>query len=243
MNVKRNQIEPRTSCRDSKQKRRDYLLSVIVGAVVASIVGRFGLHRTSAATPLPASKVEVPKFVVDPKWPHIPNGWTLGQVSSAAADADGNIWIIHRTRTVRPGVKTGPPVMEFDAAGNYIQGWGGQSGEGYTWPSTEHGITVDYKGFVWISGNGNDDQILKFTKDGKFVMQIGHAAQKKTTRIQPASGNRPMSLSIQRPTKYSLPMAMAINGSSFSMLTPARTNACGEHSATFRWTILRVIRP
>jgi DNA-binding beta-propeller fold protein YncE len=77
-------------------------------------------------------------------------------------------------------VKTGPPVMEFDAADNYIQGWGGQSGDGYTWPTSEHGITVDYKGFVWISGNGNDDQILKFTKDGKFLMQIGHAAQKKT---------------------------------------------------------------
>jgi hypothetical protein len=70
--------------------------------------------------------------------------------------------------------------MEFDQAGNYIQGWGGQSGNDYTWPSTEHGITVDYKGNVWISGNGNDDQILKFTKDGKFLMQIGHAAQKKT---------------------------------------------------------------
>jgi DNA-binding beta-propeller fold protein YncE len=70
--------------------------------------------------------------------------------------------------------------MEFDQAGNYIQGWGGQSGDGYTWPLIEHGITVDYKGNVWISGNGNDDQILKFSKDGKFIMQIGHAAQKKT---------------------------------------------------------------
>jgi len=124
--------------------------------------------------------MEVPKFVVDPSWPHIPNGWTLGQVSSAASDADGNIWIIHRSRTVKPGVKTGPPVMEFDPDGNYIKGWGGQSGDGYTWPSTEHGITVDYKGNIWISGNGNDDQILKFTKDGKFIMQIGHSAQKKT---------------------------------------------------------------
>ena len=70
--------------------------------------------------------------------------------------------------------------MEFDQAGNYIRGWGGQSGNGYTWPSTEHGITVDYRGNIWISGNGNDDQILKFTKDGKFIMQIGRAAEKKT---------------------------------------------------------------
>src|SRR5580658_7082334 len=146
--------------------------SVLLTAVVAFV-------RASAA-PSQGSKFEVPKFIVDPTWPHIPNGWTLGQVSSAASDPDGNIWIIQRFRTVKPGVKTGPPVMEFDQAGNYIRGWGGQSGDGYTWPSTEHGITVDYKGNVWISGNGNDDQILKFTKDGKFLMQIGHAAQKKT---------------------------------------------------------------
>ncbi len=137
-------------------------------------------HRILAAPQRPATKYEVPKFAVDPSWPHIPNGWTLGQVSSAASDSDGNIWIIHRPGSVKPGVKTAPPVMEFDQAGNYIRGWGGQSGEGYTWPSTEHGITVDYKGNVWISGNGNDDQILMFTKDGKFLMQIGRASEKKT---------------------------------------------------------------
>jgi hypothetical protein len=151
---------------------------IILVASVALVIA--GSRRASAYPTRPASTVEVPKFVVDPSWPHIPNGWTLGPVSSAACDYDGNIWILHRPRSVKPGVKTAPPVLEFDEAGNYIQGWGGQSGDGYTWPSTEHGITVDYKGNVWISGNGNDDQILKFTRDGKFIMQIGHPAQKKT---------------------------------------------------------------
>ena len=161
-------------------------LYVIAGSVLAAVVGFAiaGSHRTSAAASRSASRfasnVEVPKFVVDPSWPHIPNAWTLGQVSSTATDPDSNVWIIHRPGSVKPGVKTGPPVMEFDQAGNYIQGWGGQSGDGYTWPSTEHGITVDYKGNVWISGNGNDDQVLKFTKDGKFIMQVGHPARKKT---------------------------------------------------------------
>src|SRR5881409_3807822 len=56
----------------------------------------------------------------------------------------------------------------------------GRPGAGYDWPETEHGIYVDPKGFVWIGGNGNDDQILKFTKAGKFVMQIGRGGQKKT---------------------------------------------------------------
>jgi hypothetical protein len=78
--------------------------------------------------------------------------------------------------------------MEFDQAGNFIQGWGGQSGAGYQWPSNEHGLFVDDNGFVWIQGNAdgksnnpadlpNDNQILKFTNDGKFVMAIGQSGQ------------------------------------------------------------------
>ena len=41
---------------------------------------------------------------------------------------------------------------------------------------------MDYKGYVWIGGQGNDDQILKFTKTGKFVMQLGHGGQPKTNQ-------------------------------------------------------------
>ena len=32
--------------------------------------------------------------------------------------------------------------------------WGGSDGDGYAWPDSNHGITVDYKGNVWIGGNG-----------------------------------------------------------------------------------------
>ena len=34
-----------------------------------------------------------------------------------------------------------------------LASWGGP-GDGYDWPEREHGIYVDAKGFVWISGNG-----------------------------------------------------------------------------------------
>jgi DNA-binding beta-propeller fold protein YncE len=124
---------------------------------------------------------EAPQFKVDPSWPKIPNGWVLGQVSSAATDAQDNVWVLHRPRVVRAGLKTGPPVMEFDAAGNYIQGWGGPA-TGYDWPESEHGIYVDYKGYVWICGSGEDDQVLKFTKAGKFVMQIGRRGRQKSNQ-------------------------------------------------------------
>jgi DNA-binding beta-propeller fold protein YncE len=47
-------------------------------------------------------------------------------------------------------------------------------GQGYEWPQSNHGIHVDYKGNVWIGGNGEKDaHLLKFTKDGKFLMQVG----------------------------------------------------------------------
>jgi DNA-binding beta-propeller fold protein YncE len=66
-----------------------------------------------------------------------------------------------------------PPVLEFDPAGNLVSSWGG-AGEGYDWPTSNHGITVDHKGNVWIGGNGpGDSHVLKFTRSGKFVAQYG----------------------------------------------------------------------
>jgi len=68
-------------------------------------------------------------------------------------------------------------VLEFDANGKFVQGWGGPS-DAYEWPASEHGITVDYKDNVWIGGNGSgDDILLKFTTQGKFVLQFGHRGQ------------------------------------------------------------------
>jgi hypothetical protein len=124
---------------------------------------------------------EVPKFQVDPSWPKIPSKWQLGQVASVATDARDHVWILQRPGTLAPEEKqkAAPPLLEFDPKGNLVQAWGG-SKPGYEWPSSEHGVYVDPKGFVWIGGNGaQDHHILKFTKDGKFVMQIGHAGQSK----------------------------------------------------------------
>jgi hypothetical protein len=66
-----------------------------------------------------------------------------------------------------------PPVLEFDPAGNLVGHWGGP-GEGHEWPQSNHGITVDHKNNVWIGGNGEKDaHVLKFTREGKLLMQIG----------------------------------------------------------------------
>src|SRR5688572_14176097 len=135
---------------------------------------------------------EVPAFKVDPGWAKIPNNWQFGQVASVAIDAQDHVWVLQRPGTLAPEEKprAAPPLLEFDAAGNFIQAWGGP-GAGYEWPNSEHGVYVDPKGFVWIGGNGdNDHQILKFTKTGKFVMQIGRAG-KSTGNADTRNLNQP----------------------------------------------------
>jgi DNA-binding beta-propeller fold protein YncE len=102
------------------------------------------------------------------------------------------VWVLQRPGTLAPEEKprAAPPLLEFDASGNFIRAWGGP-GAGYEWPNSEHGVYVDPKGFVWIGGNGdNDHQILKFTKEGKFVMQIGHAG-KSTGNADTRNLNQP----------------------------------------------------
>jgi DNA-binding beta-propeller fold protein YncE len=166
--------------------KRMVALGVALLAFVAIFVvwGPPGVGKTVAAQAGQARVVDLPTFQVDPSWPKkLPNNWVWGPVSGLTVDSQDHVWVITRPREiVRPedkGKTAAPPVLEFDGEGNYMQGWGGP-GEGYEWPDAEHGVTVDSKGFVWIAGRGkDDDQILKFTNTGKFVMQIGHSAQSK----------------------------------------------------------------
>ena len=124
---------------------------------------------------------QVPQFRAEGSWPKLPSQWVMAIVASTWIDEQDHLWVLQRPNTLNDEEKprAAPPVLEFDAEGNFIQAWGGP-GEAYDWPQTEHGIHVDPKGFVWIGGNGNDDQILKFTRAGEFVMQIGKGGPIKT---------------------------------------------------------------
>src|SRR5437773_3434410 len=199
-----------------------YVLVLAGLGLAASALDRHALGAAGAA-------VQAPRFEVDPFWPKpLPNKWILGQTIGVSVDAQDNVWIIHRAGSLEPNevhattnppiaqcCAPAPPILEFDAAGNLLRHWGGP-GEGYEWPESNHGVTVDYKGNVWIGGNGrstppgargrgaargqppaagqnvqpdesqaglggyfNDNMVLKFTQDGKFLMQIGKAGQSK----------------------------------------------------------------
>src|SRR5690242_14595617 len=189
-------------------------------AIFVGLAGAYAVLERKAA--VEAAGVEAPRFEVDPLWPKpLPNHWILGMAVGVSVDSQDHIWIVHRTNTYEPMeiyatakppaaecCVPAPPVLEFDEEGNLLKHWGGP-GEGFDWPDSNHGITVDYKGNVWIGGNGrgaapgaarrpaaapgatpapegqpaagyyNDNMILKFTQDGKFLMQIGKPGQSK----------------------------------------------------------------
>jgi DNA-binding beta-propeller fold protein YncE len=168
-----------------------YYGAAFVALLVALVVGQRVLEGMSAEG---KSAVMAPRFEVDPFWPKpLPNHWLLGSAIGLAVDAQDHVWIVHRggatlnertemsaatnPKTAQECCAPAPPVLEFDAAGNLVGHWGGP-GAGYEWPESNHGIFVDYKGNVWIGGNGaKDAHVLKFTRSGKFLMQIGRAGK------------------------------------------------------------------
>ena len=178
--------------------------TVVLGASVVALLITLGiaqavLERTAAAQTKGA--VQAPRFEVDPLWPKpLPNHWILGSTIGVWVDSDDHVWIIHRSSaTLGNNEKTletkqgeccagAPPVLEFDQDGNLLRHWGGP-GAGYEWPDSNHGIFIDYKGNVWIGGNGGpDSQILKFTKDGKFLLQVGKKGARR--KAGAAAGNQ-----------------------------------------------------
>jgi DNA-binding beta-propeller fold protein YncE len=125
------------------------------------------------------ASAHVPTYEVDPAWPKsLPNRWLVGALAGVAVDKKDHVWIVHRPATLQPNEtrsiwRSAPPVLEFDTEGNLVQSWGGP-GDGYEWPDLEHGIYVDEDENVWLGGGGEKDaQILKFTRAGKFVLQVG----------------------------------------------------------------------
>ena len=155
---------------------------LLVGASFAAALLALGaleisLERAAAAQGV----VQAPRFEVDPFWPKpMPNNWVLGETIGLGIDGQDHVWIVHRQNKVAANEGTGAPwVLEFDPAGNLAGHWGGP-GEGYDWPKSNHGIFIDYKDNVWIGGNdATDAHILKFTRSGRFLMQLGHPGQSK----------------------------------------------------------------
>ncbi len=168
---------------------------------LASVVGAWHAPSTSAreesrtpSAPIADTAAGVPRFEWDPSWPKqpFPHSWIMGGAHGVAVDAQDHIWVLHRSTDLNQYeaaaaaippkgacCKPAPPVLEFDQQGNVLRSWGGP-GDGYQWPKSPHGLAIDPKGNMWIGGNeAPDSHVLKFSPDGKFLLQIGKSGQGK----------------------------------------------------------------
>lgn len=177
-----------------------------LAAIVAlAVIYTGGQEPTAAQT----AQTRLPLFEVDPNWPDVPADLAMGQVGGIDADAQDHVWVSSRPTSIdsqdllgEKGIadccKAAPPIVEFDQNGKYVRGWGGPAANTeYEWSTRsskigsrqggdsraengEHDVHADATGSVWVGGNGQgDSQILKFTREGKFLLQIGKHAQNK----------------------------------------------------------------
>ena len=166
-----------------------------------TMIGLVGLHGLSGAAQAPGKSTSMPVFQVDSTWPNLPNNWVVGIVSAVTVDSRDHVWILQRPRSVAANLKerAAPPVLEFDANGKFVNAWGGD-GQGYDWPTTEHGITIDHKNTVWIGGSGvGDDMLLTFTLQGKFLKEFG-AARTSSGNADTKNVNRPADIFVDART-------------------------------------------
>jgi len=127
-----------------------------------------------------------PTFQVDPSWPReMPNDWIMGSVTAVFVDSRDHVWVAHLPETLTPEETSAvqdppigtccvpaPTVIEFDANGEVVQGWGDPSQDISVYPRNPHGLFVDHNDFVWI-GTYRHHRVMKFTRSGEHVMTIG----------------------------------------------------------------------
>ena len=212
--------------------RRMWMIAVLTLLAVSAV-------RTQSAG--------VPVFEVDPSWPKgLPNNWTFGEFSGVTVDSHDHIWINQRPRTLAEDEKyllatppigdccrPGPSIMEFDQAGNFVQGWGGP-GQGSSGPRTSTAST-------WTTGTTSgsaatdpkDNHILKFSKTG-YV----HPADRPPGPEQGQQRHRQPEPSVEDVRQFEDERVVRLRRLrqsprlSSSTRPPAPTSGTGAHTAT-----------
>lgn len=136
-------------------------VSLLAWSAIAAVL--FGMASPSGlpaqARPPSESTIRVPQYEVDAAWPKQPGNWMIGAIGGLAIDPEtDHVWVSNRPRSLErdelfaaqvPPVGDccvpAPAVLEFNAAGTLLRGWGGPA-DGYDWPVREPGSSLTVKG-------------------------------------------------------------------------------------------------
>src|SRR5260370_8530354 len=133
-------------------KRRPLVSIGVVAHLIAAGVPAAWVFTPKAAAQAPQAQARsVPVFEVDPAWPKLPPQFKLGDASSFAIDAQDNVWLLHRPRTLKPedSGRAAPAIVVFDAAGNFLKAWGGP-GSGLDLPRPQPRLYFRHNDLLWL---------------------------------------------------------------------------------------------
>lgn len=157
--------------------RHAYRIGAVV-AVVSSLLtvtsGRWLYAQTSTTNP----------YRVTLGWEKLPVGRTLGIMSGAFPDPDGqHLWMLDRCGGNQCAETDLDPILKFDLDGNLVESVGAGI---FAFP---HGFYLDHEGFLWVTEGGSHGdaratlgerlglghQVLKLNQRGEVVMRLGEA--------------------------------------------------------------------
>lgn len=161
--------------------------SILATALLVATACAPAADDGATISPAALSSDGVPRFAVDPSWPHeMPDDWIMGSITAVFVDARDHVWVTHLPETLTPEelsavqdppiglcCRPAPVVVEFDPDGNVVQGWGDpQTQDVSEFPRNAHGLFVDHEDNVWV-GTYRHHRVMKFTRSGELLMQIG----------------------------------------------------------------------
>lgn len=126
----------------------------------------------------PAAAQEVPRYELDPGWPRLPLGdrWLTGGLGGMCVGGGDRIFILNRGNVVPEdldGARPAPPIIELDADGNVVRGWGDPARIG----DRLHDCRVGADGSLWIVAAGTG-VVRKYPADGgEPLLQIGETGK------------------------------------------------------------------
>ncbi|MBU90809.1 MAG: hypothetical protein CL475_00105 [Acidobacteria bacterium] len=117
-------------------------------------------------------------------WEKLPTGRTLGIMSGAFPDPDGqHLWLLDRCGGNQCADSDLGPILKFNLDGDLVESFGAGI---FAFP---HGFYLDHEGFLWVTEGGSHGdvratlgesmglghQVLKLNQRGDVVMRLGEA--------------------------------------------------------------------